>query len=153
MRIYAKKLLISLGVPLLVGGLAGLLIRDGVQAYAAFNKPMLSPPAVLFPIVWTILYIFMGVAAYIVWAEGKMPRNALIVYAVQLAFNFIWPLLFFNAQVYAAAFFWLIALWVLVVLTTALFFRENRTSGFLMLPYLLWLTFAAYLNYAVWMLN
>ena len=153
MRIYAKKLVVSLLASLLTGALAALLIREGVQTYGLLEKPALSPPAGLFPIVWTILYLLMGVAAYLVWAEGKSPRIALIVYAVQLVFNFIWPLLFFNAQAYGVAFFWLLVLWLLVVATIILFFRQNKAAGFLMLPYLLWLTFAAYLNYAVWMLN
>ena len=153
MRIYAKKLLIAITLPLLIGGSAGWLIRDGVQAYSALQKPALSPPAILFPIVWIILYLMMGVASYLVWAEGKRPRPALIVYAAQLFFNFIWPLLFFNAQAYGLSFFWLVALLLLAAATTVLFFRQNRTAGVLMLPYLVWLTFAAYLNYNVWMLN
>ena len=153
MRIYAKKLAVALALPLLVGGLAGFLIRNSVEAYAAFDKPALSPPAVLFPIVWTILYILMGVASYLVWAEGKEPLAALTVYGVQLLFNFVWPLLFFNAHLFGVAFFWLLALLALVIATTVLFFRQNRTAGFLMLPYLAWLAFASYLNYAVWMLN
>lgn len=153
MRIYARKLIVSLLLPLLVGGLAGLLIRDGVQAYGALEKPPFSPPAILFPIVWTILYLLMGIASYIVWAEGRNPRAALFVYGVQLLFNFIWPLIFFNAQMFGVAFFWLVALWILAALTIVLFFRQNKAAGYLMLPYLVWLSFALVLNYTVWMLN
>lgn len=153
MKIYAKKLAVSLALPLLVGLVAGLLIRDGVEVYGQMPQPALSPPPVLFPIVWTVLYLLMGIASYLVWTQRDFSRPALVLYGVQLAFNFVWPLLFFNAGAYGFAFFWLLALWLLVAATTVLFFRERRAAGFLMLPYLVWLTFAAYLNYAAWMLN
>ena len=153
MKIFAKKLAVSLLLPLLVGGTAALLIRDGVEAYGTMTQPALSPPPILFPIVWTILYLLMGIASYLVWTQRTPSCPALTVYLVQLAFNFVWPLLFFNAGAYGFAFFWLLALWALVVVTTVLFFRESRAAGLLMLPYLAWLTFAAYLNYAVWMLH
>lgn len=153
LRIYAKKLAVSLLLPLLVGGLAAVLIRDGVAAYGQLAQPSFAPPAALFPVVWTILYLLMGVASYLVWTQREPSRPALTVYLVQLAFNFVWPLLFFTAKAYGAAFVWLVALWALVLATTFLFFRAKRAAGVLMLPYLAWTTFACVLNYAVWMLN
>lgn len=153
MNIYAKKLAVSLALPLFVGLLAALLIRDGVASFADVPQPPLSPPAALFPVVWTILYALMGTASYLVWAQAKPSRAAAAVYLAQLAVNFVWPLLFFNAGAYGTALVCIGVLWVMVLATTLLFFRAQRTAGLLLTPYLAWVTFAALLNYGVWMLN
>lgn len=139
-----------------VGILSGLLSRGGAQLYSAvITKPPLAPPAILFPIVWTVLYALMGIgAARIYAAEDSRQKNwALNLFVTQLAVNFFWSLIFFNAQAFGFAFVWLVLLWGLVLLMILAFYKVDRLSAWLQVPYLIWLTFAAYLNLAVWLLN
>lgn len=155
MKIDWKKLLIALAIPLAVGGLATLL-SGGMQNYGAMNKPPLSPPGWVFPVVWTVLYLLMGYASYLIWisdADQGEKRGALILYGVQLAANFVWPLLFFKAEMFLAALIWLAVLWVLIFLTIRAFSRINERAGDLLIPYILWVTFAAYLNLGFFLLN
>lgn len=137
-----------------VGALAGWLTRDGVAAYSALEKPPLTPPEIVFPIVWGILFLLMGVSAARISLSGQLDHGRpLLLFFAQLAFNFVWSLLFFNLQAFGLAFFWLILLWVLILLMILSFSRIDRTAALLQIPYLLWVTFAGYLNFAVWMLN
>ena len=151
--IYWKKLLASLAVPLAVGGLSALLTKDSMETFDSLNKPALSPPGWLFPVVWTVLFVLMGIACYIVVTAGGGNRAALTLYGVQLLFNLLWSLIFFRAEAYLAAFIWLILLWLLISATTVLFYRISKPAGILMLPYLLWVTFAGYLNLSIYLLN
>ena len=156
MRKNRKYLLICLAVPLAVGGLSALLTRGGMERFKSLNKPPLTPPGWLFPVVWTILFLMMGAASYLVWKNGRprrAARAALTLYGGQLAVNFLWSMLFFNMGLYLAAFFELIALWLLILLTAARFYRLSRGAGYLLLPYLLWVAFAGYLNFGVYLLN
>ena len=124
--------------------------------YQTMAKPPLSPPGWLFPVVWTALYALMGYASYLVAtsaAPKEQIRKALVLYGLQLAANFLWPILFFSLEAYFLAFIWLVALWVLILLTMRAFYRIETRAGDLLLPYLLWVTFAAYLNFGVWLLN
>ena len=133
-----KKRLISWVIPLAVGGLATLL-SGGTDLYRTINQPPLSPPAWVFPLVWTALYIAMGEAAYRVLTSGAdkgQIKNALIAYGVQLFLNFLWPLFFFGGQMYLTAFIILILLWVAVFITTRRFSRIDENAGDLLLPYL-----------------
>ena len=139
-----------------VGILSGLLSRNGTQIYSEMTeKPALSPPAILFPIVWTALYALMGIGAARV--DGAQPgpdrSRALNVYVIQLVVNSFWSLIFFNARAYGFAFLWLLLLWVLIAVMILSFRRVDRTAALLQIPYFLWVTFAAYLNYGVWQLN
>ena len=139
-----------------VGFLSGWLTREGVDLFnATAQQPPLSPPSLLFPIVWTILYALMGIgAARIYLAPASNARSrALLIYLLQLAFNFFWSILFFNLQNYALAFFWLLALWGLILWMILFFYRVDKTAAMLQIPYFMWVTFAAYLNFGVWMLN
>ncbi|MBQ6380456.1 MAG: tryptophan-rich sensory protein [Clostridia bacterium] len=139
-----------------VGLLAGFLIREGTKMYAqTIAKPPLAPPAILFPIVWTILYALMGIsAARVSLSEASARRKrALYIFAAQLVFNFFWSLIFFNAQAFGAAFFWLLALWVLILVMVLSFRKIEPWAGYLQIPYLIWVSFAAYLNLGVWLLN
>ena len=139
---------------LAVGGLSALLTGGGMRDFAALNQPPLSPPAWLFPVVWTILYTLMGVAAWRIWQSSAPGREAALgFYIAQLVFNFFWPLLYFGAELFGAALVWLLALWVLILLTIRKFSAIDRTAGRLLIPYLLWVTFAVYLNAGVWILN
>ncbi len=154
MKANRKALIISLAIPLAVGGLAALLTMGGMADYAKLQKPPLSPPAWLFPVAWTALYLLMGYSSYLVYAAGD-PRGkrALILYAAQLLVNFIWPILFFGLRLRLTAFFWLALLWVLVYLTMRRFSDISERAGDLLLPYILWLTFAGYLNLGAFLLN
>lgn len=150
-----KRLIINLAMPLAVGGLSAL-ISGGMGDYKSINQPPLSPPGWLFPIVWAILYLLMGYAAYRVQVSGKgaeLIRKAMVFYTLQLAANFLWSPVFFGLKLYLLAFFVLAALWVLIYLTMRKFSRLDERAGDLLLPYILWVTFAGYLNLGVYLLN
>lgn len=153
MKYQWKKLIICLVIPLAVGSLSAFLTRNSMETFGSINKPILAPPAWLFPVVWTILYILMGIASYLVLTSGKENRTALIVYSIQLVFNFLWSIIFFNLGLYLFAFIWLVLLWLLILETAVLFYQISKPAGYLMLPYLLWVTFAGYLNYFIYLLN
>lgn len=155
MKMNWKPLLIALAIPLAVGGLAALL-SGGMADYKALEQPPLSPPGWVFPVVWTVLYLLMGYASYRVYTAGMSPaltKKALRFYAAQLALNFLWPIVFFGFEWYLAAFVILVALWILILLTLRLFTAIDETAGDLLIPYLLWVTFAGYLNLGVYLLN
>ena len=139
-----------------VGALSGLLSREGAQLYArTINKPPLSPPGFLFPIVWAVLFVLMGIGAARIAAapESRERSRALNVFVIQLIVNFFWSPIFFNAQAFGFAFLWLVLLWILIVGMIYLFSGVDVLSALLQIPYLLLVTFAGYLNYAVWQLN
>ena len=148
---YAVSILLTLAV----GGLSGFLTSMGMDSFDALTKPPLTPPSFLFPIVWTVLFILMGVgAARIFMTEPTAARNrALIVYVVQLAVNFLWSIIFFNLQAYGFAFFWLILLWVLILTMIYLFCKIDKPAALIQIPYAIWVTFAGYLNLMIWLLN
>lgn len=156
MKINKKLLIICLVIPLAVGGLAALITGGGMKTFETLNKPPLSPPGWLFPVAWTILYILMGIASYLVASSGESSeniRNALTVYGIQLAFNFLWPIIFFGLSAYLFAFIWLVALWLLIFANILIFRRISIPAGWLMTPYLIWVTFAGYLNLGICFLN
>lgn len=156
MRINKGLLVKCIAIPLLVGGAAALLTREGMKMFEELNKPPLSPPGWLFPVVWTILYILMGVSCYLVIESGAKEQeinNALAVYVYQLIVNFLWPTFFFHFQWYLFSFIWLVLLWVLVLIMIVRFYNISKVAGYLQIPYLVWLTFAGYLNLGVWWLN
>lgn len=151
-----KKLIISILIPLAVGGAPSLIANGSFKDFEALNKPPLAPPAWAFPAAWTLLYILMGIAAYLVYCSEKYPgriERALTFYAVQLFMNFCWTLIFFNLRLYLAAFIWLVLLWGAIAGTALLFRFISKPAGWLMLPYLAWVTFAGYLNLGVYILN
>lgn len=152
--INLKRLALSVLLPLAVGGAAGLITRSSVERYAEVAKPLLSPPGWLFPVVWTALYILMGAAFYLVWQSDSLSKpTALRYYFIQLAMNFVWPILFFNLGAYGFSFLWIVVLWIFILLTALTFYKADKRAGYLILPYLLWVTFAAYLNLGVYILN
>ena len=139
-----------------VGGLSGWLTRGGAKLYEqTIVQPPLSPPGIVFPIAWGILFALMGVsAARIDTSPASAARTrGLAVFLVQLAFNFFWSILFFNFQAFGAALVWLAVLWLLIVWMIAEFAKVDKTAAWLQVPYLLWVSFAAYLNAGVWRLN
>ncbi|MBQ2893270.1 MAG: tryptophan-rich sensory protein [Oscillospiraceae bacterium] len=139
-----------------VGLLAGLLTADATAIYAnSVQKPPLAPPGIVFPIVWTVLYALMGIgAARVSTSENRQQKNVAInLFIIQLIVNFFWSFFFFNAQAFGFAAVWLVLLWVLVLLMIIAFWKVDRRAAWLQIPYLIWLTFAAYLNFAVYLLN
>jgi tryptophan-rich sensory protein len=157
MQINFKKLVKNLAIPLGVGTLASLLTRGSMAEFEMMAKPPLSPPGWLFPVVWTILYILMGIASYIIFEEvkgrQKEQKQALSFYGAQLAVNFIWPIIFFKLKAYTAAVFVIFALLILVIITAARFKALSKTAFWLLVPYIIWLLFATYLNIGVAVLN
>lgn len=137
-------------LPLAVGGAAAVLTMDAMAQYSALPQPPFAPPAWVFPAVWTVLYLLMGAASRRVHRLGTQEsRNALMLYYVQLAVHFVWPLLYFRAQEYAVAFWWLLLLLALVLAALSAFPRLDKAAGRLLMPYAAWLLFAAYLNYSM----
>ena len=156
MKVKWKKLIICLVIPLAVGGLSAWLSGSGMEQFRQLRQPPFSPPGWLFPVMWTILYLLKGYAAYRVLtskAEKEQIHKALRLYGAQLAFNFLWSLIFFGLDMYLLAFIVLLALWVLIFLTINAFSDIDETAGNLLLPYILWVTFAAYLNVGIYLLN
>ena len=156
MKINWKLLIVCIAIPLAVGALSSMITGGGMEVFASVNKPPLSPPAWLFPVVWTILYTLMGISSYLILTSGAEVgeiQNALSVYAYQLTVNFLWPTFFFNFQWYFFAFLWLILLIFLVVAMIREFYKISKTAAYLNIPYLVWLLFAGYLNFAIWWLN
>lgn len=156
MKNKIKTLIICIAIPLLVGGASALLTSGSMETFGQMNKPPLSPPGFLFPIVWTILYTLMGIASYLILSSGKSQddiQNALFVYAIQLGINFFWSIFFFNMEWYLIAFFWLLLLWAFILRTIMLFLPISKTAAYLMIPYLIWVTFAGYLNLGIYFLN
>lgn len=155
MKPNIKKLIISLAIPLAVGGLS-VFLSGGMESYRTLYKPPLSPPGWVFPIVWTILYLLMGYASYRVLvsaAPKEQIRQALLFYGLQLFVNFIWSPIFFGLEWRLAAFIVLLMLWLLVCLTLHRFSAIDERAGDLLLPYILWITFAGYLNLGAYLLN
>lgn len=152
-----KPYVVSIAIALAVGGLSALLTKNNMEMYGNIDKPPLSPPGWIFPIVWGILYVLMGIGSAQVYINrvGKEEdaRSALFIYGLQLAVNFFWSIIFFNMQAFLFAFIWLIILWVLVIVMIIKFKRVNKTAAYMQIPYLLWVTFAGYLTLAVYILN
>ncbi|MGH4140506.1 TspO/MBR family protein [Clostridium sp.] len=159
-KVNGEKNIVALIISILlaqgVGLLSGLLSMTASSDYTNFNKPPFSPPGWVFPVVWTILFFLMAVAAYRIWMKGKAGEDvskALTLYCAQLFLNFLWSIIFFRFRLYAIAFLELLLLLVLILLTCFEFYRIDKTSGYLMIPYIVWVSFAGVLNYAIWMMN
>lgn len=156
MKKQLKILLISILIPVATGLVAGLLTGGSMEAFKDLNRPALSPPGWLFPVVWTILYILMGIASFLVFtsdAPHTQITAALKIYGLQLAVNFFWSFLFFTFGRFCLAFVWLVLLWLLILVTVRRFRAISSAAAALLLPYLLWVTFAGYLNLSICLLN
>ncbi|MBO5087956.1 MAG: tryptophan-rich sensory protein [Lachnospiraceae bacterium] len=156
MKINKPLLILCIAIPLLVGVVSALLSGGGMEVFASVNKPPLAPPAWLFPVAWTILYTLMGISTYLILtseASAEAIQEAMNIYTLQLLVNFLWPTFFFNFKWYLFAFFWLVLLWLLVLLMFWKFKDISKLAALLNIPYLLWLTFAGYLNFSIWLLN
>lgn len=156
MKENTKRLIVSIALPLLVGTISGLLTRGAMQDFQSITQPPLSPPAWLFPVVWTILYTLMGYSSYrikISDADMTAKADALMIYHYQLIVNFLWPIFFFNFGWYLFSFVWLVLLLILVFFMIRQFYGISKLAAYLNIPYFIWLSFAAYLNFAIWWLN
>ena len=155
-KINYKTLIICILIPLAVGGLSALFTMGSMDDFAALEQPPLSPPGWLFPIVWTVLFILMGIASYIALetpSSAEVTEKAFKLYFLQLGFNFFWSIIFFNLGAFEIAFAWLCILLALILITTIRFWRINKWAGIFMIPYVAWVTFAGYLNLAIAYLN
>ena len=148
---------IAIAIPLAVGLLSALLTRGNMDVYQRVVIPPLSPPSILFPVVWTILYLLTGISSAMVWqkkgTEPAIADRALSYYAASLAFNFAWSIIFFNFGKYLFAFLWLLCLLYLIIRTVLLYRRISPAAAYLQIPYIVWVTFAGYLNFGIWILN
>ena len=154
MKIKNKSaLIIAILIPIAVGTLSALF-SGRTLLYSTINKPQISPPGYIFPVVWIILYILMGISSYLIYeSDNPNARNALRAYTVQLFFNFWWSIIFFRFSLYLFAFVWLLIMIVLITIMIYKFYQINQLSSYLQIPYLLWCLFAAYLNFMIYMLN
>lgn len=145
-----------IAVSLLAGALGGLATQSSVESwYPSLTKPTWNPPSWVFGPVWTLLYVLMGTAAWRVWLRRSQPlaRQGLVLFGVQLVLNALWSLLFFGLRAPGLAMAELVLLWLAVASTLGVFWRTDRFAGGLLIPYLAWITFAAFLNHAIWWLN
>ena len=151
------KIIIGVAVCLAAGGASGLVTTNAINTwYVTLNKPSFNPPNWLFAPVWTALYTMMGVAAALIWHEGwEKPavKNALLFFGIQLVLNVAWTLVFFGAKLPNWAFLIIILLWIMILLCILKFLKIKKVAGYLLIPYLLWVTFASVLNGAIWQLN
>ena len=147
-----KNILIPLG-----GGLMVVFItRDSMRVFESVKKSILTPPAIVFPIVWSVLYFLMGIAAYRIYMNNKANKkdyNGYFYYLVQLLVNFLWSIVFFNFRLYGISFILIIILLILIIITTIKFFKVDKIAAILMTPYILWVSFASYLTFYIWMFN
>lgn len=152
-KINFKLLFSIIGITFLVGNLFSFTIIKNMDIYKSLNKPF-EIPMLIFPIVWTILYILMSISLYRVLKSGDSgTERSLIIYALNLIFNSLWTLIYFGLCKYLFALIWLLLLIVIVVIMIIDFYKKDKIAGFINIPYLLWLIFAAYLNYSIYVLN
>lgn len=144
------KIILFIIIPLVVGFTSSIITKNSMMIFNIIKKPPLSPPGILFPIVWSILYIMMGISSYLVIeSESKLKIKWIIIYSIQLIFNFFWSIIFFRFSLYYVAFAWLVILWVMVLALIVESHKLNKMAAYLLIPYLLWMTFAGYLNLGI----
>ena len=148
------KIILAIIIPLAVGGLSALITMNQMDLFETVAKPPLAPPRWLFPVAWTILYILMGIASYLLYiADTEEGREALVLYGVQLFFNFFWSIIFFNLEAYWFALIWLFIMWIIILLLLIKSRKVDERAFWLLLPYFIWTTFAFYLNFGIAVLN
>jgi translocator protein len=151
------KLVVAVVVSEVAGIIGSIFTISAIPRwYATLAKPAINPPAWIFAPVWTTLYLLMGIAAFLVWRKGwdvKGVKAALSLFAIQLILNALWSIIFFGLHSPAWALVEIIAMWIVIVATIVVFAKISRAAAWLLAPYILWVSFAAYLNYSIWMLN
>ncbi len=152
-KVNWKLLIVSLVIPLAVGALATWIVSDNLDIYADINLPAFAPPSILFGIVWTVLYVLMGISLYLVLSSGNANKDTWWYFGWQLVFNFIWPILFFNFRLFWLSFVWLLILLYLIIRMIINFWHINKAAAILQIPYAIWVAFAGVLNLAIAILN
>lgn len=147
-KIYIKSILI----PVIVGGIVGAIISSTID-YNSLTKPFLAPPSIVFPIVWSILYVVMGISYGILESNGQIDGKINLIYYIQLGVNALWSIFFFMLKWRLFSFIWILLLAVLVIIMIIKFYQKNKIAGLIQIPYLLWVLFASYLNIAIYILN
>ena len=145
-----KYIILNITISLGIGALSALLTMNSMDLYKKINTPKITPSSIVFPIVWTILYILMGVSYYLLKSPRKKEK---IVYFIQLGVNALWSIFFFVCKLYLFSFVWIILLDVLVIFMILIFYKNNKVSAYLQIPYLIWILFASYLNLGIYILN
>ena len=156
MKIKWKNLITALVIPLAVGGISGFVTQKNMNVFKSLDKPPLTPPEWAFPVIWTIVFVLMGISTYIISVsdtEKSLKNSAYLNYAVQLAVNFFWTVIFFAFKKYLFAFIWLILLLFWIIQMILSFNKISKTSALIQLPYLIWTMFAGYINLGVYLLN
>ena len=150
-----KPYILSAVIALAVGALSSLLTRGNMNIYDDITVPPLAPPMAIFPWVWGILFILMGISSAMVYLrrDDADATSALQIYAIQLVVNFFWSIIFFNMRAFFFAFIWTMLLWTLIIIMIVQFRKVSKTAANLQYPYLIWVTFAAYLTLMIWLLN
>ena len=148
---------VSIEIPLAVGGLSAFLTRNSMDIYEKINQPFLAPPSWVFPVVWTVLYVLMGVSAAMIYDDEKASvddkKHALRLYGINLAVNFLWSIIFFNLGAFLAAFLWLMLLIFVIMRMTTAFYKIKPIAAYLQIPYVIWCCFATYLTASIWLMN
>lgn len=139
-------------LPLIIGTIVGMVTSNYID-YNDLIKPILSPPGIVFPIVWTIIYLLIGISYTLLKEKGEIPKETKQLYYTQLIFNYLWTVIFFVFRLKLLSVLWIIILDVLVIVMTYQFYKQNKLSGLLLIPYVLWLLFATYLNISIYFLN
>ncbi len=155
-KLDLRKLIKSLSIPLVIGLFSAFLTRSDVESFEMnAAKPFFAVPGWVFPVVWTVLYFLMGIAAYIIEITDTKISKKRAVYLnyAQLFFNFCWSIIFFTFRAYLFAFVWLIVLWVLIIATTLEYNKISKAASYLLIPYIIWVTFAGVLNFSIYLLN
>lgn len=147
-KIYAKSILI----PVIIGAVIGIIISGSIN-YNSFEKPMVAPPSIVFPIVWTILYILMGISYGILESKSLVDTKVNVIYYLQLLVNALWSIIFFTFEMRFFAFIWILLLDILVIAMILNFYKKDKLAGLIQIPYLIWILFATYLNLSIYLLN
>ena len=154
---YIKTYVVAIAIPLTVGILSAFFTKDNMDIYEEIIVPDLAPPSWLFPIVWTILYILMGISSGLVYSnrerDPEAARTGLTTYAVSLVINFAWSIIFFNANAFLLSFIWLVLLFYTIIRTIYYYYKVDKIATFLQIPYAVWVAFAGYLNFSIWLMN
>jgi benzodiazapine receptor len=151
------RLVVSIVVCQVAGGIGAVFTTPAIPTwYAGLNKPAFNPPNTVFFPVWTTLYTLMGIAVFLVWRKGlseRPVRVAVGIFAIQLVLNTAWSIIFFGLQSLFVALIAIAFLWIAIVVNIVTFWRISKAAGALLIPYILWVSFASLLNYSIWMLN
>lgn len=149
-------LLLNIIIPLLGGLIVGYINRNSMDTYRNLKKFVFTPPDIVFAVVWIILYILMGIAAYRIYVKNKSnidDKGAYFFYIIQLILNFMWSFIFFTFRLYGISFLWIIMLFVFVIITFIKFIKIDKIAGLLLIPYMIWLVYAGFLNFFIWVFN